>query len=123
GFLKDWTGLAACCLERHGSGNLERHFGRVYLVVRTIYDGDANVHNGVAREHAAVQGLFYARLDSRDVLSRNGASDDLVDEFEALPRFQRIDLQLTVAVLAAAARLTLIGLASNCFAGDGLPVC
>ena len=60
---------------------------------------------GIAGEDAALERLADARVDRRDVLARDRAADDLVDELVAGARLARLDLDLDVAVLAVAARL------------------
>src|SRR5882724_6666576 len=97
-------GAPARLLEAHRRGDLERHLGGVHVVVRAVGEPDVDVHDRVAGEHAGVERLADALLDGGNVLPRDRAADDLVLEFEAL-RLVRLDLQVDVAVLAAAARL------------------
>src|SRR5262245_49923601 len=98
-------GLAAGLLEAHRGGDLERHLGRVDLVIRAVGQPRLDVHHRVAGQHAGIERFADAFLDRRDVLPRDRAADDLVLELEALARLVRLDLEVDVAVLTAAAGL------------------
>jgi hypothetical protein len=53
GFEQHRLRLLRGVLERHRSGDLERHFGRVDVVVRAVVQLDPDVVHRVAGEHAA----------------------------------------------------------------------
>src|SRR5690606_41945728 len=93
-------------LERHRARDLERDLARVDVVVRAVVERDLDVDDGVAGDHAVLHLLLDALVDGRNVLLRNDAADDRVDELVARPRLLRLDTQVDMAVLAAAARLT-----------------
>ena len=74
-------------------------------MVRTLDQGDRDVDHGVAGDHAPLGRLDDSLLDGRDILPRNRAADDLVDELEPFPLLTRLDGDPDVAVLAATAGL------------------
>ena len=88
----------------------------------------ADVDDRVAGEHARLHRLLDAQVDRRDVLARDLAADDLVEELVALARLGRLEVDDDVAVLAAAAGLAdelaldlLDGLADRLAVGDLRP--
>src|SRR5207253_5772183 len=91
-------------LEGHGAGDLERHLARVDVVVRAVDELDADVDDRIAGEHARLHRLLDPEVDGGDVLLRDLAADDLVDELVPLA-LARLGVDHRVAVLAAAARL------------------
>src|SRR5439155_24971073 len=82
-----------------------RHLARVDLVERAVDERDAYVDDRVAGEDARLHRLLDAEVDGRDVLARDLAADDLVDELVALARLGGREVDDRVAVLAAAAGL------------------
>ena len=120
-------------LEGDPAGRLERRFRAVHVVVLAEVDLDGHVLNAIARQRAALQQLLAALLDRRHELVRNRAADDGVDEAEVVLRVvvaviraqllelrlvgelceelllavdlarQRVDAQMDLAELAAAA--------------------
>src|SRR5262245_32971912 len=97
--------LLGCVLERHRTRDLERHFRRVDVVVRTVVQLDPDVVDRVAGEHAAREGFLDAFVDRLDELLGDRASDDLVLEDVAGARLARMEMNLRVTVLTAAAGL------------------
>src|SRR3954451_23124722 len=67
-------------LERHGAGDLERHLAGVDVVVRAEGEDDAHVDEGVTGDDAALHRLLDPGVDGGDVLPRDDAARDLVDE-------------------------------------------
>src|SRR5436190_2434390 len=98
-------GLLGGVLERHRPGDLEGHFRRVDVVVRAVVQLDADVVHRVAREHAARERLLDPFVDRLDELLRNRALRGLVLEDVAGARLAGEEMNLHVAVLAAAAGL------------------
>src|SRR5258708_5693072 len=98
-------GLAHAVLEAHRTGDLEGLLVGVDVVVRAVDQGDLDVDHREPGEDAVVHGVDDALLRRRDVLTRDGAADDLADELEALAHLVGLQLQFDVAVLPAAARL------------------
>src|SRR5919109_4319578 len=92
-------------LERHRPGDLEGHLARVDLVVRAVDELDDDVHDRVAGEDPRLHRLLDPEVDGRDVLARDAAAGDLVDELVALARLGRLEVDDRVAELAAATRL------------------
>ena len=66
---------------------------------------DADVDDGIPREHPGLHRLLDAEVDCRDVLLRDLAADDLVHELVAVARAHRLGVDDCVSVLAAAAGL------------------
>src|SRR5437588_3890878 len=98
-------GPAAGFLEAHRGGDLEGHLGRVHVVIRAVGQPHLDVDDRVAGQHAGIERLADPLLDRRNVFARDRAADDLVLELEALARLVRLDLEVDVAVLAAATGL------------------
>src|SRR5947209_4359842 len=106
-FQEHRLGLLYGVLERQRAGDVERALVGVNLVVRAEDELDAYVNQLVAGEEAALHRVVDALLGRLDELARDDAARDLVLEDEALAG-GRLDLQLDVAVLAAAAGLPLV---------------
>src|SRR5207245_2382582 len=98
-------GPAAASRDPQRGGDLDRHLGRVDLVIRAVGQSHPDVDDRVAGEHTGVERLADPLLDRRNVFPRDGAADDLVLELEALARLVRLHLEVDVAVLAAATGL------------------
>src|SRR5215210_6215140 len=92
-------------LEGHRAGDLEGDLARVDVVERAVDQLDSHVHDRVPGEHARLHRLLDAEVDRTDVLLRDLAADDLVDEVVALARLRRLRVDHGMAVLAAAAGL------------------
>ena len=104
------VGLAFChgVLEGQRAGDLERHFRGVDVVVLAVEQPHLEVDHRIAGEEAAPAGLLDPLLDRRPEVVRDGAAEDLVGEREVLAARQRLDLDLAVGELAAAAGLLLV---------------
>ena len=76
-------------LERHRSGDLERHFRRVDVVIRTVVQLDPHVVDREAREDAAGERFLDAFVDRLDELLRDRSAGDLVLEDVAAARLAR----------------------------------
>src|SRR6056297_3664755 len=114
--------LGRAFLEGHRTGDLERHLARVDVVIGTVVERDPAVHHRITGDHAVLHLLPDALVDRRDVLLRHHAADDGIDELVTLARLTRLDLDVDVTVLAAAAGLAdeLAFLLDR--TADGLPV-
>ena len=77
-------------------------------MVGAVDERDPHADHGIAREIARVHRLLDALVDRGPEALRDDAADDLVDELVALVRRQRLDLDVAVAELAAAAGLLLV---------------
>ena len=66
---------------------------------------DADVNDRVPGEHPGLHRLLDSEVDRGDVLLRDLASDDLVDELVAVTGIHRVGVDDRMPVLAAAARL------------------
>ena len=109
-------------LDGHRSGDLERHLGRVDVVVRPVEQGDLDVHDREAGVDARGERLADALVDRLDVLARDGAADDLVDELVAGALLGGLELDDRVAVLALAAGLADEAAVALGGAADGLAI-
>ena len=116
------SAFANASLIGHRAGDLERHLGRVDLVVRPVEERDLDVDDREAGVDARVQRLADARVDRLDVLARDGPADDLVDELVAGALLGRLELDDRVAVLALAAGLADEAAVALGRAADGLAI-
>src|SRR5690606_36346202 len=101
----DRPGTPHALLERHRRGDLERHLGRVNLVVRPVDEHRLDVDDRVPGLAARLHRLPDTGLNRRDVLLRNHAADDAVLKHEALTARKRLKIQPDMTVLATTARL------------------
>src|SRR4029453_17520282 len=92
-------------LEGHRAGDLERDLARIDVVVRAVDELDAHVDDRESGQNPRFHRLLDAEVDRRDVLLRDRAADDAVDELVALARLRGLDVDRGVAVLAAATGL------------------
>ncbi len=99
--------LCDTLLECQRSGDLERHFVGVNVVIRTVIKHGLDIYHRVARKrtffHTFDDALFYCR----NIVLRNGAAEQLFREIEHLVRRRRKP-DMNVAVLACAAGLLLM---------------
>ena len=102
---QDRTGLLVGVLERHRGRDLEGHFRRVDVVIRTVVERRLEVEYRVAGQRAGLARFANALLDRLDVFLGNGTADDFVLEDVAGAGRQRLETDPHVAVLALAARL------------------
>src|SRR5690606_33990451 len=91
--------------EGHGAGDLEGHLRAAALGLGAVDQGDAHVHDRVARQDAPAHRFADTGLDRRDVFLGHHTADDLVDELDALAARRRLHVDEDVAVLAAPAAL------------------
>ena len=77
-------------------------------MVGAVVEDHPHVAQRIARDDALLHRLADALLDGRDEAGRDHAALDLVHELEALALRQRLDLDVAVAELAAAAGLLLV---------------
>jgi hypothetical protein len=91
-------------------------------VVLAVQEPHGEVDDGVAGEVAAPPRLLDPLLDRRPEVLRDGAAEDLIDEAEFLAAGERLDLDLAVGELAAAAGLLLVAAVPLGGLGDRLAV-
>ena len=77
-------------------------------MVLAVGEDGPHVDGGVAGEHARVERLLDAGVDRRDVLLRDAAAGDLVDELVAAAGAGGLEVDRDLGVLAGAARLLLV---------------
>src|SRR6185436_3008211 len=75
------------------------------LVERAVHDAPLQIDHLIAGVDAAANGFLDAVDDGWNVFLGNGATHDLVEDFDALAFFIRLDLDAGVPVLTAAAGL------------------
>src|SRR4051812_37895420 len=68
------VGLAGRLLHDHRTGDLERHLGRVDLVVLAVDQRELHTHQRVAGQYAVLQGVLGAGVDRRDELLGDAAA-------------------------------------------------
>jgi len=103
-FEKDRNRLSSRLPEGHRTGDLERHFRRVDVVVRAVVQDRADAGDRVARQDSALERFLDALLRRLDELARHRSADHLVDKLE--PAFRhRLEAHLDVAVLTLNRRL------------------
>src|SRR5688500_1644039 len=68
--------------QRHRAGDLERHLIRVDLMLRTVDDGDLEVHHGIAGDDAVLHRLLDSGLDRLRPFLAETLSLDLPVELE-----------------------------------------
>src|SRR5690242_7063864 len=106
------AGLAGGLLEDHRAGDLEGHLRGVDLVVLAVDEGRLDANHRVAGEDAVLHGVLHARVDRLDVLPRDAATGDGVDELVGRPvgrDLERLDADLHLGELAGPTRLLLVG--------------
>ena len=87
------------------TGHLERHFGRVDRVSRTVNQRHLDVDHRVTADRAGLQRIAHTVFGGADVLPRHRTADDLVLEHDAGTALQRLHLELDNAVLATSTGL------------------
>src|SRR5699024_9390452 len=101
-------------LEGHRAGDLERHLGRVDLVVGTVDEGRLDVDHRVAGQDAVLHGVLDARVHGGDVLLGHAAAGDLVVELVGLALLdgllvQGLESDLHLRELTGTTGLLLVG--------------
>ncbi len=89
-------------------------------MIRTVVEFYAHVDHLIAGDRACLHSLDDTLFDRRNVFLRDGAADDVVDEFEAFARLTRIDADLDVSVLTVSAGLLRVLVIDVSCAGDSL---
>ena len=121
GFHDDRVALLHGFLESHGAGDRERHFGRVDFVVRAVPQGDLAVHDRITGQNAGLHRTLDTLIDRRDILLRDRAANNAVDELVTLAGVGlQLDLDMTVLALTAGLAGVLGFLVG--FLADGLAV-
>src|SRR5204863_5264530 len=109
-------------LERHRASDLERHLRGVDVVLLAVHEADANALDRRAGELAVLHRLLDALVHRWPEALLDHAADDLVDELVALALGQRLEHDLAVAELTAAAGLLLVAVPRARFLADRLEV-
>src|SRR5262249_9733997 len=102
--------------------DLERHLGAVDVVVLAEEHRGLDVDDRVARERPALHAGDDALLDRGNVLVRDDAALDLVDELELRAARQRRNAEVDFAELAATTALLLVAVVALGAALDRLAI-
>ena len=91
---------------------------RIHIVIGPVVENDAEIDDRKSRQISARRGVVNSFFDRGNVVLRNRAAEDVVDELELAAARQRLHLDLAIAVLPVAAGLLLVaslhvGLAAN----------
>jgi len=92
-------------LQRHRAGDLEGHLAGVDLVVRPVDERCPDVNERVPREDAGLHRFLDPVVDRGDVLARDLAAHDLVDELVATTLACGLEIDDHVRELTAATGL------------------
>src|SRR5256885_209378 len=126
GFEQRRVGPAGRLLEHHRTGNLERHLGRVDLVVLTVQPRPLQAHQRVPGQHAILHGVLRTGVHRRDELLGDAPTGDRVDELvrgSVRGDLERLQGDDHLGVLARATGLLLVRVVDLLhLAADGLPV-
>ena len=122
GFEHDGPGIAHRFDHRLAAGNGEGHFLAVDGMRLAVINGDLDVLDFVAGDHAALQPLADTLLDRGHEDAGNHPALHRIDELEALAPALRLDAQMHLAELPGAARLLLVAIHRLGMAGDGFAV-
>ena len=101
------TGFAffAPALKGDRACDLERHFGRIDVVVRAVKQLHFYILNRIARENTVLHRFLNADGYRFDELPRHRAADDRIFKFVSLAFFVRLELDPDMAKLSFAAGL------------------
>src|SRR5256714_2275659 len=126
GFEQRRVGPAGRLLEHHRTRNLERHLGRVDLVVLTVHQRQLQAHQRVPGQHAVLHGVLRTGVHRRDELLGDAPTGDRVDELvrgSVRGDLERLQGDDHLGVLARATGLLLVRVVDLLhIAADGLPV-
>src|SRR5882762_7751560 len=108
-------------LERKRSGDFESDVGRIDVVIFAVVQSGAEIGHWKPGEKTAHGRFANATFDRRNPIVRNGAAENIVDEFDSLVTLGRFKFYAAYAELAVAAGLFFvlafdIGAAANGFA-------
>ena len=95
-----------CRLKCHRTGDFERHFGRIHLVIGPIHELHTDINDGKSRYHTVDHCLFDASFNRANVFTWHDAADDFVDELESRAAIERSDLKPHMSKLTATTGLT-----------------
>src|SRR5260370_41843767 len=122
GLENRWFGLFHTLLKSERSGNLERHFGRIDVVILTVQQTDAEVDDRKSRQESLASRVLNPFFHRRNVLARNRSAEDLVDKFEIRSAGQRLNRDLAVGELSMSGGLVFVASMRIGGFGDGLAV-
>ena len=91
-------------------------------MVGAVEQSDAHINYRIASQNAFIHSFTHAFFYSRNVLTRNGAAENLINELEAASRRQGFHLNNNVTILAMAAGLFLVLAFNLSAATDGFTI-
>ena len=109
-------------LESERTGDAKCHVGRINVVVFAVVEGGAEIGDREPGEEAEGGCFTDAALDGGNPVFGDGAAENVVDEFDALAAFHRLELDAADAELAVAAGLFLVLAFGVGLAADGFSV-
>src|SRR5260221_5827656 len=92
-------------LERKRAGDFESDVGRIDVVIFAVVQSGAEISHWKTGEKAAHGRFANAAFDGRNPVVRNGAAEDVVDEFDSLVALGGFKFYAAYAELARAAGL------------------
>src|SRR5258708_22731209 len=95
-------------LEGQRAGNLEGHIRGIDIMIFAVVKDGAEIHDWKTCEEAARSSVENSFFDGRNPVIRNGAAEDIVDEFEALAELDPLHLYASDAKLALTVRPFLV---------------
>src|SRR5204863_6417218 len=121
GFEERGARLLHGFLEREGAGNLEGDVRRNHIVVFAVVENGTEIRDREPSEIAARRGNANSLLDGRNPVCRDGAAENVVDEFDALAALDGLHLDAAHTELPVPAGLLLVlafgvGLSADGFA-------
>src|SRR5262249_10847964 len=105
-FQENRLGPLGNLFKCHRSGDLERQFRGMNLMIRPVVYSDFDVNDWIPGYNTALQGLLYASFDSWDVLLGDHTTNDGILKDKPFPTRQRFEAQSDMPVLSASTTLT-----------------
>mmetsp|Transcript_130755 Transcript_130755/g.317607 ORF Transcript_130755/g.317607 Transcript_130755/m.317607 type:complete len:309 (-) Transcript_130755:1217-2143(-) len=114
--------LGDALAEGAARGNLERHHGRIDVVVLAVEERRLDVDDGETGDDTGAHHVLEALLDAGDVLLGHGTALEVGLELETGAGLEGLELDGHLGVLAGTAGLLLVGVGGAGVLGDGLAV-
>src|SRR5215475_6779444 len=91
-------------------------------MIGTVIEPYVHIHHRIPGDNTAGHRFLDPLLDRRDIVSRNGAANNLINKFKTLALGERFDLNPGIAVLAPSTGLFFQSSLGASAAPDGLLV-
>src|SRR5262249_18137589 len=92
--------------EGHGCSDFEGQLRRVHLMIRTIVDGDPDIHHRIPCHNAVLHGLDHPGLDSGDIFLRDHPTNNGIVKGESVASRLWGKTQFDMPILPSSATLT-----------------